>query len=87
MAKKKSKTFTLTVALKNKDGGVAKDAPDFGMGKGVLMTQEISFTDARGQGFNTPMFAIARMNHQERLAAELLCYVWKEKRPKRRKRN
>ena len=85
MAKKLKKTFVLAVKLKSsKTGKLAVDAPDFGMGKGVICTQEIAFTDERGQGFNTPMFAVARMGHEERLAAELLLFEWKEKHDRHR---
>lgn len=78
--KHKKKTFTLTAVL------LGKKAPDFGMGKGVIATQEIEFTDERDRGFNNPMFALARMEHEDRLTKELLRFDWKEKRKPKNKR-
>jgi len=62
----------------------AKNIPDFGMGKGVLAEQEISFTDGMGRGFNSPLFIMARMEHEDRLVKELCRVEWKEMRTKRK---
>ncbi len=76
MRKGKKKTFVLTVIVKG------RKVPDFGMGKGVLGFQEIEFTDERGYGFNSALFAAARMEHEQRLSGEMLHFTWKEKKKK-----
>ena len=48
----KSKTFNMVVKVRN-----CKE--DFGMGNGVIGTQEFVFTDSMQQGFNTATFALA----------------------------
>ena len=75
---KRKKLFRLTAILNG------KKTPDFGMGKGVIATQEIAFTDERGRGFNGPMFAMAKLEHQERLASELVSFIWEPVRKRRK---
>jgi len=56
----------------------AKTVPDFGMGKGVLSEQEIVFTDDMGHGFNSPLFIMAKTEHEDKLLKEVCRVEWKE---------
>lgn len=75
---KKKKTFILKAIL------IGENAPDFGSGKGVLATQELEFTDERNRGFNSPLFEVSRIRHQDNLLAELVRFEWSEKRRRRK---
>ncbi len=73
MSKKNKKSFVLSVVVKG------KDVPDFGgLGKGVLVTQEVSFTDEADQGFNTATFEAAKRVQEDRLANMVLEFRWEE---------
>lgn len=75
--KKKKRAFILKAIL------TGEKAPDFGSGKGVIATQELEFTDERGRGFNSPLFELSKLRHQEELAAGLLRFEWTKKRRKK----
>ena len=77
--KKHKKTFIVKVIIN------AKKVPDFGMGKGVLGEQEITFNDEMGRGFDSPLFIMAKMQHEDRLLKELCRVEWKEKDKKEKK--
>lgn len=77
--KKAKKTFLAEVIVKSK----SKKVPDFGMGKGVLMQQEISFTDDRGRGFDSPMFGMALIEHEDRLLKDTVEVRWTEVKKKK----
>lgn len=69
----KKKTVRLRVVLKNVAPKTAKKLRSIGMDEQLsLMTQEISFTDERGRGFDTPTFAIALLEAKERLISEVV---------------
>lgn len=73
----KTKTFIGRVVIKKtKKGG--KPLPDFGLGKGVLQEQEITFKDERGRGFDSPMFSMALWEHAERMVGEVVEVQWTE---------
>jgi len=77
MKPKKAKIFVAKVEIiqhKTPD-----KRPDFGLGKGVLGQQEVKFTDDRGRGFGSPLFAMALMEHEDRLIKESVKVVWQEK--------
>ena len=73
MKKAKKRCFKAQVVIRSKSDKV----PDFGLGKGVLATQEIEFVDD-GRGFKSPMFAVVLMEHEDRLIKEAVEVRWKE---------
>lgn len=73
--KKTKKTFIAKVVIKSR----SRKVPDFGLGKGVLGSQEITFTDQNGRGFDSPLFALARIEHEDRLRREVVEVQWIEK--------
>ncbi len=79
--KKEKKTFLAEVVIKSKSDKV----PDFGLGKGVLMSQEIVFTDENKRGFKSPLFAMAMVEHEDRLMKETVEVRWKEVKKKAKK--
>jgi hypothetical protein len=81
--KLKTKTFIGRVVIKKtKKGG--KPLPDFGLGKGVLSEQEITFKDERGRGFDSPTFSMALWEHAERMVGDVVHVQWTEKKPSRK---
>lgn len=68
------KTFLAEVVIVSKSDKV----PDFGLGKGVLSQQEITFNDAFGRGFNNPTFAMALVEHEDRLIRSMVGVRWTE---------
>lgn len=76
--KKNKKTYIAKVIVNG------KKVPDFGMGKGVLSEQEIAFTDEGGHGFKNSIFAMALVEHGDRLLKEACRVEWKELRPKKK---
>ena len=78
--KKAKKTMVAQVVIKQHKKN--SKIPDFGQGKGVLLTQEIDFMDDRGRGFKSPMFAMALIEHEDRLLREIVEVKWTEKKKK-----
>jgi len=74
MAKSK-KTFIATATLI----GPAPLLPDFGLGKGVLGTEEIRFTDGDGAGFDSTTFYFAKEAQAKRMREDLVNITWVEK--------
>ena len=76
-SKKAKKTLVAQVVIRHtkKDSKV----PDFGMGKGVLLEQEITFTDENGRGFESPLFTMGLIEQEKRLIGECIEVKWVEK--------
>lgn len=77
---KKKITFTAKVIIKG------KKVPDFGLGKGVLLQQDIVVTDSDGRGAQSPLLAAALLDQEERLLAEVVEVVFERKRVKNGKK-
>ena len=77
---KKKKTFLLEIVIRSQSPKV----PDFGLGKGVLGRQEITFTDAMSRGWKSPLFGVALNDAEDKLIHELVGARWKELRGKRK---
>lgn len=58
--KKAKKTFRRYVVIRN-------CKVDFGFGPGVIGRDEITFTDARGRGFDSPLFQLGQFEQAEEL--------------------
>lgn len=84
--KRAKKTFLAEVVIK---ASKPSKLPDFGLGRGVMSSQEITFTDDRGWGFKTPMFALAMLDHERRLVDMAVEVRWTpiKKRRRREKTN
>ena len=80
--KKAKKTFLAEVVIRQwkKDSNI----PDFGLGTGVLMQQEISFNDDQGRGFETPLFTMALLKQEGRLLKETVEVRWTEIKKKKK---
>jgi len=76
----KKKTFIRYVVIKN-------CKQDFGMGPEVIGQDEVTFTDERGQGFKTPLFAVSMLESCDELIKRMVTVTVKEKRPKNNIRN
>ena len=61
-----------------------KNAPDFGLGKGVLSEQEMAFTDDMDRGFNSPLFLMAKIEHEDKFLRDVCRVEWEEKLPKKK---
>jgi hypothetical protein len=70
------KTFLVKVVIKSKH---PEKVPDFGLGKGVLMQQEVSFKDEKKRGFDTPLFALSMVEFENNLIKETVECKWEEK--------
>lgn len=70
------KTFIVKVIIKSKH---PEKIPDFGLGKGVLMEQEVSFKDNNGRGFDSPLFAMSMVDFENNLIKETVECKWEEK--------
>lgn len=73
--RKAKKTYIAEVVIKSKSDKV----PDFGLGKGVLSTKEISFVDERSRGFDSPMFLVSKMRLEDDILREIVEVRWTEK--------
>jgi hypothetical protein len=79
--KKVKKTFLVDVIIKQHNKG---EVPDFGLGKGVLMRQEITFCDDNGRGFDSPLFFAAMKNAEDKILEDTFEVKWTEKKKKQR---
>ena len=70
------KTFLVKVVIKSKH---PEKVPDFGLGKGVLMQQEVSFKDERKRGFDSPLFELSKFEFENSLIKETVECQWEEK--------
>lgn len=77
--KPKKLSFIAEVRLKG------KKTPCFGIGKGVVLRQEIEFKDERGLGFKHPMFLMSKIDEEARLKDEAVEVVWTPVTPRQRK--
>jgi hypothetical protein len=80
MKKGQKKTFIGRVVIKSKN---PDKVPDFGIGRGVLTEQEITFRDKKGQGFDTPSFTRALIDEERQMIAAVVEVEWTEKKGKR----
>jgi hypothetical protein len=71
-------TYICKVVIRSDDKNKDK-VPDFGLGKGVLGTAEVTWTDSTGHGFNRPMFVAALKNKESELIEECVEVVWEKK--------
>ena len=76
-AKLTKRTFRVQMVLKS------EKAPDFGMGKGVLAEQEVSYicTKKRRLGrrfWNDPLFIASLVERENQLVKDILKFTWKE---------
>ena len=78
--KKSKKVFLAEVVIDSKDPKLH----DFGLGKGVLYSCEMTFTDDAGRGFKSPMFAAAIIREEDELLRKAVKVRWTEKKPKRK---
>jgi hypothetical protein len=62
-------------------GDVVQPLPDYGLGRGVLLTSKCTFTDKRGQGFNTQVFADVLKRQADALMREVVEVRWVEIKP------
>jgi hypothetical protein len=58
------------------------NVPDFGLGKGVLSTKEISFVDEFNQGFDNNRFLVCKMRLEDDILREIVKVRWTEKNKK-----
>ena len=77
------KTFIAKVVVVAKH---PEKVPDFGLGKGVLRSQEMTFKDDRGIGFESPLFAAAMNRAEDDLIRQAVKVVWEEVKPKKGKK-
>ena len=68
MAKAKKKSLFLEVFVKDA-------TKDFGLGVGVLLRQELTFSDS-GAGFESPLFVVAQMNAEDKAVKEVIGTRW-----------
>lgn len=69
------RTYTLVVRAKTHSDGITK-IQDWGLGPGVLTRADCTFTDRKGQGFDTYSFEVALRNAmEERIHDAVECYV------------
>ena len=73
--KKAKKTYIAEVVIKSK----SEKVPDFGLGKGVLSTKEISFVDEFNQGFDNNRFLVSKMRLEDDILREIVEVRWTEK--------
>ena len=78
--KKAKKTFLVEVIVKQHNKG---NVPDFGLGKGILMQQEITFCDDGGRGFDSPLFYAAMKNAEDRILEDTFEVKWTEVKKKK----
>jgi len=71
----KKKTFIRKVILKP----ALEKKKDFGLGVGVVYQDEIVFTDDRGRGFGSPLFAASMIRQNEELVESLVEVKFEEK--------
>jgi len=79
MKKLAKKTFIGRVVIRSK----SEKVPDFGLGKGVLLEQEITFKDGQSYGFKSPLFACSLIGQERRLINEVVEVKWEEKKVKK----
>lgn len=83
MKKNEKKTFICRVVIKSKH---PEKVPDFGLGKGVLSEQEVTFKDKMGRGFDNPLFAMSMVDFEKDMIDAAVEVKWEEKKPKRNKK-
>jgi len=52
---------------------------DFGIGPGILYTDEVTYTDKHGRGFGSPMFQVSVMRDAEKLIKEHVTVLVRKK--------
>ena len=73
MRRKTKKTFFRRVILK--PGAWKNSKRDFGLGPGVLVEQEVTYTDERGHGFNTERFAMEAIMEDDEVFRQFFAVV------------
>lgn len=76
--KKDKRVFLAEVVIKSK----SKKLPDFGLGKGVLGSQEIVVSEEQ---YHSPMFAMGIVNHEKEMIEQLVEVRWTEVKKKAKK--
>jgi hypothetical protein len=79
----RKKTWIVDVVMQSK---YPQGLPDWGLGKGVLKSVEISFKDNGGQGFDCPLFAVAMNKAEDALIHETVKVRWTEKKSRIRRK-
>ena len=77
------KTFIARVVIKSKH---PEKVPDFGLGKGVLSEQEVTFKDKMGRGFDSPLFAMSMVDFEKDMIDAIVEVKWEEKKPRKTKK-
>ena len=72
----KKKTWIGKVVVKSKN---PDNVPDFGLGKGVLVVEEIVFKDKFGLGFDHPVFEKELIKHGKEIIESNFEVKWEEK--------